>query len=75
MESPISVPIFFLLRVLVSEFHVYTSMKKPFYPSDDRLARFIFQDPIRAAGLFREFVPANELQLMDLEKLVHIKFH
>ncbi len=50
-------------------------MKKPFYPSDDRLARFIFQDPIRAAGLFREFVPANELQLMELEKLVHIKFH
>jgi len=41
--------------------------------AEDRLARFTFSDPSKAAGLFREFLPADLVSCLDLDALVCIK--
>lgn len=42
---------------------------QPPFPADDRLARFTFSDTGRAAGLFREFLPTELLECLDLDNL------
>ena len=39
------------------------------FPSDDRYVRFTFADSHRVAGLLREFLPADLLACLDLERL------
>ena len=39
------------------------------FPSDDRYVRFTFADTHRVAGLLREFLPAELLACLDLERL------
>ncbi len=39
------------------------------FPADDRLARYTFSDVRRAAGLFREFLPKDILEYLNLEAL------
>lgn len=43
--------------------------KQRSFPADDRLARFTFSNTRRAAGLFREFLPADLLACLQLEQL------
>jgi len=51
---------------------VYVGMRFKSYLADDRLARFTFQKPTRAAGLFREFFSAELSRSLDLSKLKRI---
>jgi len=42
---------------------------RPKIKADDRLARFTFSDPVRTAGLIREFLPDDLVACLDLEHL------
>lgn len=41
----------------------------PNYPSEDRLARYTFSDPIRAAGLLQEFLPPTISACLELDQI------
>jgi len=43
--------------------------RRPNIKADDRLARFTFSDPVRTAGLIREFLPQDLVACLDLERL------
>jgi len=52
-------------RKMIFKFKVHS----PTIQADDRLARFTFSDPVRTAGLIREFLPKDLVACLDLSHL------